>query len=203
MSKEDTRSALIETGKRMIFETGFNHTGIQSVLSATGIPKGSFYYYFSSKEDFGLAVIEDFVAEHQAVRNRFMSDDSLSPLTTLRRYFAYHRDTFARNNCEGGCLLGNLGQELSDQNDTFRERLSVVFDNWRAGIADSLRKAKAAGEIAEHWEETKLADFCLSSWQGALLRMKVAKNIEPLDAFISTFFDDLLRQSPDLEKTKQ
>lgn len=192
MSKEETRSALIDTGRAMMFETGFNHTGIQAVLAAARVPKGSFYYYFDSKEDFGLAVVEDFVASHKAMRERFFKDESLSPLTRLRRYFEHYAALFESKGFQGGCLLGNLGQELSDQNDAFRVRLEEAFEGWRAGTAECLRLAKAAGEIEERWDVQTLADFCLSGWQGAILRMKVSKSRAPLDAFIVTLFDGLL-----------
>ena len=193
MPKDETRAALIEAGKRMIFETGFNHTGIQAVLSEAKVPKGSFYYYFASKENFGLAVVEDFLTNHYAVRNQFFLDTSLSPLTRLRRYFEFYANRFEQRNFQGGCLLGNLGQELADQNETFRSRVQEAFESWRAAAAACLREAKAAGEIADHWDEAQLADFCLSGWQGAILRMKVSKDRAPIDTYIATVFDSLLK----------
>lgn len=192
MNKEGTRSTLIEAGRRMMFETGFNHTGIQAVLASAGVPKGSFYYYFDSKEDFGLAVVEDFVTTHRATRERFLNDTSLSPLSRLRAYFQHYIALYETRNFQGGCLLGNLGQELADQNDLFRARLEEAFHGWRAMTARCLREAKEMGEIADHWNEETLADFCLSSWQGAILRMKVTKSRAPLDAFYSTLFDSIL-----------
>ncbi len=88
-------------------------------MQATGVPKGSFYYYFKSKEDFGVEIIENDAREHSQFLDKYLKDETLSPLTHLRRYFEAKYEEFALLQYRDGCLLGNFSQELADQNERF------------------------------------------------------------------------------------
>lgn len=194
MGKDTTKIALLKTGARFLKEKGYNHTGIQEVLQATGVPKGSFYYYFKSKEDFGLEIIENDACEHNRVLDKYLKDETLSPLTRLRRYFEAKYEEFGSLQCREGCLLGNLGQELADQNERFRLRLEEMFAQWRDRYVDCLQQAQAVGEIAPDLDVRVLADFCLNSWEGALQQMKVTKSPAPLQTFMIVMFDVVLKR---------
>src|SRR5262249_17931269 len=85
MSKETTRDALREAGRRVFLERGYNNSGIDAILSEADVPKGSFYYYFPSKEEFGLQVLNRFAQRHEADLDRIFSDTTLRPLERLRR----------------------------------------------------------------------------------------------------------------------
>ncbi|MBE9192968.1 TetR family transcriptional regulator C-terminal domain-containing protein [Gloeocapsopsis crepidinum LEGE 06123] len=193
MGKDTTKLALLKTGARFLKEKGYNHTGIQEVLQATGVPKGSFYYYFKSKEDFGLEIVKHDACEHNQVLDKYLKDETLSPLTRLRQYFAAKCEEFASLQCREGCLLGNLGQELADQNERFRLRLEEIFAAWRDRYIDCLQQAQAVGEISPDLDVRILADFCLNSWEGALQQMKVTKSPVPLQTFMSVMFDVVLK----------
>src|SRR4051812_46869832 len=86
MSKEKTKIGLLEAGQRIFLEKGYNHSGIEAILQAAGVPKGSFYYYFDSKEDFGLQVLDRFARCYGSDIERYLGDQTLSPLERLRRY---------------------------------------------------------------------------------------------------------------------
>lgn len=193
MASKNTRTELIETGTRMLLQTGYNHTGIQSLLQAVGVPKGSFYCHFSNKEDFGLQVVEHYCRKHTAYLERYLSDESQSPLTRLRRYFEFYIEYYASLQCQDGCLLGNLAAEMADQNETFRTRLEELFTGWRERLAECLKRAQEVGEVPAELDVTAVAEFCLNSWEGAVLRMKTCKSVAPLHTFVSLFFDSLLK----------
>lgn len=191
--KDTTKMALLKTGARFFREKGYNHTGIQEVLQTTGVPKGSFYYYFKSKEDFGLEIIDNDASEHNWVLDSYLNDETLNPLTRLRRYFEAKSEEFTSLQCREGCLLGNLGQELADQNERFRLRLEEIFAQWRDRYVECLQQAQDAGEISPHLDVRVLGEFCLNSWEGALQQMKVSKSPTPLKAFITVMFDLVLK----------
>lgn len=194
MGKDTTKIALLKTGTRFLKEKGYNHTGIQEILQATGVPKGSFYYYFKSKEDFGLEIIENDAREHNQFLDKYLKDETISPLTRLQRYFEAKYEEFASLQCREGCLLGNLGQELADQNERFRLRLESIFAEWRDRYIDCLQQAQAIGELSPDLDVHILADFCLNSWEGALQQMKVTKSPAPLQTFMSVMFDVVLKR---------
>jgi len=195
MSKETTKNALLEAGKRIFLEKGYNHAGIEAILQTAGVPKGSFYYYFESKEDFGLQVLDRFADGYQENIDRYLGDLSLSPLDRLRSYFEAVCTRLESQQCRNGCLVGNLSQEMAAQSEVFRIRLEEIFEGWVDGYADCLKQAQMAGEISPHLDVHELAEFWLNSWQGAVLRAKSARNTEPLRTFLHIVFGFILQGS--------
>ncbi len=193
MVKEETRTRIIQEGARIIHEKGFNNTGVQEILQAAGVPKGSFYFYFKSKEDFGLAVI-DYFSEFMGGRiNAHLSDDSLPHVGRLKSFFHEMTLFFRQEGYSRGCPIGNMAQELADLNDTFRMKLKESLDAMESAIARCLRAAHDAGEIEPDLNPGETAYFILNSWEGALTRMKTEKNLEPLIVFDRIVFGRMLK----------
>src|SRR5258707_6768353 len=113
MSKESTKTVLLETGKSVFLAKGYNNSGIEAILHAAGVHKGSFYYYFESKEDFGLQVLDRFADCYRDDIDRYLGDTTLSPLERLRRYFESVCERAETQQCRNGCLVGNLSQEMA------------------------------------------------------------------------------------------
>lgn len=174
-------------------EKGYNHTGIQEILQTVGVPKGSFYHFFSSKEEFGLAIIDYDSQMHDRIVAQYLGDTNLSPLNRLKRYFAFKLEEFETLHYREGCLFGNLSQELADQNERFRLSLQQATERWRAQFAQCIAAAQAAGEISKQQQAQDLAEFCLNSWEGALLQMKVTKSDAPLKNYIQFMFGTILK----------
>jgi TetR/AcrR family transcriptional repressor of nem operon len=193
MSKETTRTILLETGKQLFLAKGYSSTGIESVVQAAGVPKGSFYYYFGSKEDFGLQVLDRFAEEVRANFERCLGDTSLSPIGRFRRYFEEVCARLESQGCRTGCLVGNLSQEMAAQSEAFRIRLEEIFEGVIGRYVEGLKVAEEAGEIPPGQDLRALAEFCLSSWQGAILRAKTARSIRPIRTFIDIVFESLLK----------
>ncbi|ABB31045.1 transcriptional regulator, TetR family [Geobacter metallireducens GS-15] len=194
MDKNETRATIIRIGTDLIGRQGFNATGIDAVLREAGVPKGSFYYYFRSKEEFGLAVIDHFAERYDQRLDTFLNDDEVTPLNRLRNLLESGLARLEQNQCAKGCLIGNLGQELADQNERFRARLEEVFTSWKKRYAACLREAQRAGELAPELDPSVVAGFILSGWEGAVLRAKVMKSPQPLRDFIATLFATVLRE---------
>ena len=190
--KKDTRKAIIEAAAPLIHRQGFHRTGLKEILGAAGVPKGSFYFYFKSKEDFGLAVIDHY-SEQLGERARQEQDDSSEPpLARLRALFTNRRDIRASLGCEGGCPLGNLAQEMSDLSPVMRERLRHALNLVASRISHLLQEARDKGQLPEGLAPQQTGEFILDAWEGALLRMKAEKSVEPLDRFLHFIFDRIL-----------
>lgn len=192
MTSKDTRNHIIRTGADLIGHKGFGATGINSVLTTAGVPKGSFYHYFSSKNDFGLAVIDTFAKEYDAKLDRILNDSSRSCLDRLRAYFDTGLETMTSCEFTRGCLIGNLGQELAGQNEPFRKRLDTVFQGWEKRFERCIEEARSAGDVDESIDPADVASFLLSGWEGAILRAKVLKSTEPMERFVRVFFRQCL-----------
>jgi len=199
MSKESTRDELLEAGRRIFLERGYNHSGIEAILHAAGVPKGSFYYYFENKEDFGLQVLDRFAERFTLEIERHLNDTSLSPLERLRSLTESACRRLETQQCRNGCLVGNLSQELADQNESFRVRLEEIFLGWGERFAVCIRQAQAAGEIPGEIDAREFADFWLNSWQGAVLRAKTLRSTAPLRTFLNVMFGFVLQSQSQQE----
>lgn len=194
MKRTKKRDELIQVGKEIIVQQGFKASGLKNILTTANIPKGSFYYYFDSKEDFGLAIINDFAQEYRQRLEDILGDRAYSPLVRLRNYFELKIAEMEASGCTDGCLIGNLAQELSSQNEQFRDRLNLVFAEWEQYFVRCLQAAYEAGEI-ESDSHSDLAKFILSSWEGAILQAKVTKSVLPMQIFVDILFTRVLTKS--------
>ena len=190
MTAHDTKQRLIEEGTALFLERGYHDTGIQDLLAAAGVPKGSFYHHFRSKEAFGLAVIETYGRVSLEVLDSALGDGRYPPLERVRRFFAGAFEQFEAAGCRRGCLLGNLGQELSEVSEAFRSSISQQLDEWALRIAPCLEEAKHAGVIAQETDTDGLARLLVDGFQGAALRMKLERGPAPLSRFLQHYFGE-------------
>ena len=129
-----TRELLLRAGLEVLTEKGFSATGIEEILGRVGVPKGSFYHYFDSKEAFGLDLIERYGEFFARKLDRHLGNPALSPLSRLRAFVIDATDGMARYQFRRGCLIGNLGQEMGALPESFRTRLTETFDDWQARL---------------------------------------------------------------------
>ena len=197
MAGESTKQRLLEVGKLTFLERGYGNSGIETILHAAGVPKGSFYHYFKSKEDFGLQVLDHFANCYDELMNQSLGNVTLSPISRFRCYFEGAADRFDQDHCRKGCLVGNLSQELADQSESFRMKLEEIFHRWEGRYAECLSEAVDMGDISPVLPVSELAVLWLNGWQGAMLRAKSARSSAPLRNFLAVMFLHVLRvQSP-------
>ena len=194
-SKQNTREELLKAGTDIMILKGYNNTGIAEVLKCVGVPKGSFYYYFDSKEDFALEIITDFDRKFQEEALSVLRDQSISPIARLKKYCKSSKEKLREGRCTRGCLIGNLCQEMSSQSEVLRERLYLVMSKWRDVFAACIEEGQSKGEITRDFEAVDLAEVFLSGWEGAVMRAKTTQNLKPVDTFQEVVFDGLLRKS--------
>lgn len=195
MSKETTKTALLEAGQKIFLERGYHNSGIEAILQTAGVPKGSFYYYFQGKQDFGLQVLNRFAECHDADLERFLGDVRLSPLQRLHRLGEAVCERLESQQCRHGCLVGNLSQEMADQSEVFRARLEEIFRSWSDRYARCFEEARKAGEIPADLNIEDLAEFWLNGCQGAVLRSKTIRSTAPLKSFLNFMFGFVLKGS--------
>lgn len=191
--KGNTKNIILKSGAEIIHLKGFNHTGIQEILNRAGVPKGSFYNYFKSKEDFGLQVIDFYIEQFSLLIKKFLEDDSLSPLEKIKGILGRFIEFFKSRDYAYGCPIGNLSQEMGDLSPAFRMKLKDAIDSMVEIYAALLAEAQKTGELSVDLDVRDAADFIVSSWQGALLRMKIQKGSEPLENHRKFIFSYVLR----------
>lgn len=187
----DTRELLLRAGLEVLTEKGFSATGIDEILGRAGVPKGSFYHYFASKEAFGLGLIERYGEFFARKLDRHLDNRSLPPLARLQAFVDDARAGMARLGYRRGCLIGNLGQEMGSLPESFRGRLKETFEDWQARFSACLKEAQEVGEVARSADTDQLAAFFWIGWEGAVLRAKLEQSARPLEVFAAFYFAGL------------
>lgn len=192
-SSHDVRERLLEAGVRIFSKSGFNGCSVQDITEAAGVPKGSFYNHFDSKEALGAAALDHYWADGACDRLSVLDDAALSPLERLRTYFEQSATELAQLDFTCGCLIGNMAAELCDHSPVISAELSKIFTGWSRRVAACINEAQSAGEIGAEADANMLATFVLNAWEGAVLRARIEKGDRPLRQFIETLFAQLLR----------
>ncbi|MBN1498485.1 MAG: TetR family transcriptional regulator C-terminal domain-containing protein [Spirochaetes bacterium] len=193
MSKEETRQLILKNGARLVHVKGFVNTGIQEILDASSVPKGSFYFYFKSKEDFGRALVDHYETFISAMFDKYLQDASRTPLERMRRFFEDSCKFYESNNFSSGCPIGNLSQEMSDISVPIREKLHETYLKMKSALQTCIEEARDQGEITGRMDPGMLATFMLNGWEGALIDMKLSKSITPLVIFTDMLFGYILK----------
>ena len=183
----EARRKLIRAGLEHLTEKGYSSVGVDEILKAADVPKGSFYHHFKGKADFGLTLVAVYNAYFVELLDRAFRDEARAPLERLRVFTEMAEEGMARHGFRRGCLVGTLGQEMGALPDDFRTALTDVLEGWQARTARLLRAAQAQGRLDPEHDPVALAETFWIGWEGAVLRAKLELRPEPLRRFAATF----------------
>jgi TetR/AcrR family transcriptional regulator, transcriptional repressor for nem operon len=190
------RDQLIESAVEVFHARGFNGCSVQDIVEAAGVPKGSFYNHFKSKEALGAEVVRAYtrlvgayVAEAGAAE--IFSGDG-TPLERIRAYFEAVIEQNVSCGVRKGCLLGNFATELAPHSTEIANAVTDALDNWSAAVARALAQAQEAGELSKDADVEVLGRYLVDGYEGAAARAKLIGDRAPMDEFIRTTFDFLL-----------
>jgi TetR/AcrR family transcriptional repressor of nem operon len=190
MPRVGVREVLVEAAVTEFHRHGYAACSVDTITKAAGVPKGSFYNHFTSKEHLGAEVVARYAGGSAWWKE---VDPGLSPLAQLRARFRAVVDILSESQFTRGCLLGNMGTEVADRSDVIREQVGISLCQWSENIVVTLRAARAAGEIGAGPDVERLGPFLLDAFQGAIMHSKVVKSVEPLEDFLSVVFETILR----------
>ena len=195
MPHHPTKLKLLETGLGLLLEHGYSALGIQGLLEEAGVPRGSFYHHFESKEDFALQVVDRYMERvHEALR-ACVSDENRTPLDRVRGFFEMTRGQY-RQDGYLGCMLGGLGQELSGVSPVFREKIDGCFNEVGGILAGCLEEARRTGDLPPESDCERMAALLIDCWEGAALRCRLRRSPEPLEAMLDFYFGRIQREVP-------
>jgi len=167
----------------LISTRGFNATGVQEITSAAGVPKGSFYNYFESKEAFAVEVLSEYWDLVVATYGPVLAGDSTAPLARIARYFEGLAEFHERRRYAVGCLIGNMALEVTPSSEPVRIKLAAIYRQWTASLTKCLEEAQAQGELPAGKEPRQLAVALIDAFEGAVTRAKVERSRSPFDSF--------------------
>ncbi|MEI4515610.1 MULTISPECIES: TetR/AcrR family transcriptional regulator [unclassified Stenotrophomonas] len=177
----DVRDRILSTGQRIMGGKGFSAVGLNEVLSAAGVPKGSFYHYFASKEAFGDALLDDYFAAYLADMDRTFAQPGKNRAQQLEAYFAAWKDNQSFEDCQGKCLAVKLGAEVADLSHSMRTTLQRGTAGIIERLAHVLEAGTAEGSFAFTGKPDAVAQSLYALWLGASLMVKIVRDTQPFD----------------------
>jgi TetR/AcrR family transcriptional regulator, transcriptional repressor for nem operon len=180
------RERLLREGMRQLYARGFHGTTVDGLLAATGVPKGSFYHHFGSKEEFTRQVLDRYMRFQRELLGRWSERAELSTPEALAGYFREMADGFIRSEHRRGCLFGKLSTEVAADHEEFRERLGADLAGWKRGIVELLEGGQRRGDVRADRPADALADGVLALVQGAFVIALTSRDDASLDAVHAT-----------------
>jgi TetR/AcrR family transcriptional regulator, transcriptional repressor for nem operon len=194
MTAKSTRDHLLDVGLGLMHQHGYNATGLTEILKAADVPKGSFYHHFGCKEDFAAAVLQRYIAREGEHTTAVLSDLKTPPLQRLKRYFSDLVKTYGQKGRIPGCMMGRFSLEMATESSQLRQQISASFGGWQRKIAAVVQQAVEQKQLSADTDPESLAGFLLNSWEGALLRSQAEKSDAPLETFMHSVFEVMLKK---------
>lgn len=178
----DAREKILGAAQSLIELRGYSALGVAEICKAADVPKGSFYYFFESKEALALAVIDEHWADQERTWQGILSGDA-EPLRRLRQLCEATQaaQLAGQQSCGtvSGCLFGNLTLEMSNHTEAIRKRLQEIFEAQVDLVAPVIADALAREEIAVP-DPREAAQSVVAQLEGQVLFAKLYNNTDLL-----------------------
>jgi TetR/AcrR family transcriptional regulator, transcriptional repressor for nem operon len=189
----DVRRRLLEAGLNLVHARGFAASGVKDITDAAGVPKGSFYAYFPSKEAFSAAILERYWSDIEARLLPILDTDGLAQ-ERITRFFHALADEHEAGDFLLGCLIGNLSLVLGGSSEPVRAELIRILERWDEALTACVRFGQGdSGDIRADLDAVELAALLVEAWEGAALRGKVTRSRTPYDRLEAVTIPALLR----------
>lgn len=182
---DDTRQHLLDTGHRMMAGKGFTSVGLSELLQVAGVPKGSFYHYFKSKEQYGQALLEDYFAGYLADMDRRLALSGLTPCERLMDYWLGWQQRCVEPLSGNECLVVKLSAEVADLSESMRITLRDGAEQIVSRITACIKQGQAGGCLPGN-DARQLAETLYQMWLGASLLNKLQRDGQPLQTSMKT-----------------
>ena len=174
-----TRNRILATGRDLVLARGFGGVGLKELLDRSGVPKGSFYHYFASKEAFGCVLLGDYVDEYLQ-RFDALVEGPASGNAKLMQYFSAWLSRDGADSIADRCLVVKLAAEISDMSEDMRHVLDEGVAQLVARLAQLLREGMADGSVRPQSDPDATAATLYGQWLGAAILSKLSRSPAPL-----------------------
>lgn len=189
MARKSVREEIVNAAVERFHTHGFNAAGVKDITDSAGVPKGSFYNHFVSKEALAVVALERY---GETRRLPELTDASVDPLLRLRQHFEFLRDENTVRDYSRGCLIGGFGIEMADHSDAIREAVRVSLEHWAQALAAPIAQAQKSGQVKTATDAKTLARFILNAWEGTLISARSEHSEDSYEIFFDTVFGTLL-----------
>ena len=173
---------------RLFNEHGYNACSVLDIAQAAGVPKGSFYNHFKSKEELAAEILTEY--GRGTTDRSILTNSEVPALLRLKKHFAALNDYFSE--CNAGCLVGKFMAEVSEDTPLIRERLLAVLALWGRELSSAIADGQRDGTIRKDLKPDRLAAFLIDAYEGAILRARVEKDSRALKDFVKIIFTSIV-----------
>ncbi|GAA1561734.1 TetR/AcrR family transcriptional regulator [Kribbella lupini] len=184
------REEIVDAALAQFHEKGFNAAAVKDITDRAGVPKGSFYNHFASKEALAIVALERYGEQR---RLKDLADPAVPPVERIRKHFEFLRDEVVQFGITRGCLLGNFGTEIVDHSDPIRVAVNEGLGYWSGLLGAAIAEGQQAGEIRTDLGPDRTARYLLSAWEGTLIQARADKSQAAFEVFFALTFDSLLK----------
>ncbi len=195
MAKNDTRKRLLNAGIRIFMREGYEGGGITTILSEAGMPKGSFYNLFSSKEEFACATLDAYIGTFERLRTDTLLDRALTPRLRLLNWLSGHRQYIEREPDAAGCLAGIFGQTVSVNSEKIRQKLLAFFSCWEGDLINVFNDAQHAQTLSPVLSPESAAKLLIHTYEGVMIGIRTEGNTSSYDFLMQTLPEILFTDS--------
>jgi TetR/AcrR family transcriptional repressor of nem operon len=178
--RSSTKDRILHAAEEIILSKSFHSVGLNEILSAVKVPKGSFYHYFPSKEQFGVELLKHYVEEHTQRLRKFFAEPGTKALEKLSSSWSYVINQVTQGDCGVNCLVAKLSMEVASFSEPMREVLADGLARWRRIYAEVIREGHRDRSIRSEIDAEEGAALIQDFWQGAMQRMQIERSVTPL-----------------------
>jgi len=169
----DIRQHILDTAKPIILGKGFSAVGLNELLNAAEVPKGSFYHYFKSKEYFGEALLDSYFEAYLMRLEILLSAEGMNGAERLMSYWQRWLETQCGDDAETKCMVVKLGGEVSDLSEPMRLALQRGTNHIISRLADGIEEGIADGSLPNDLVAADTALVLYNQWLGATVLTKI------------------------------
>lgn len=180
---------ILDIGYDVLRKNGYHNVGVNQILKEAGIPKGSFYNFFESKEDFANKVMQRYGETNAKWMQGFFDESELSPVESLKSFYKFMIDTNEKDEFLSGCIVNNMSIEVGRINDTMATKANEQFIGWLTILANVISKGQELKEITTKFTALEIAEYLHAGFYGTFSRMKVTRNRTYMDIWYNLSFE--------------
>jgi len=177
-----TRDRLVQSGLYLFWLQGYTATGMTQILERAKANAGSFYYFFKTKEELLLAVLDLYVQSLQPIVVQPVLSQIQDPLERVFGILDFYRRNLLATGCTYGCPIGRLALEIPEEQTRIHKRLADNFDGWTAAVEKCLQDS--IGRLPAGTNLKTLSQFVLTVMEGGVMQARAHRSIEPFDASV-------------------
>ena len=168
----------------IMWDLGYNGTSVNDIVKAADVPKGSFYFYFKSKEDFAIQALKEYFKESYAEFCKILFEDEGSPLERIRKFYDSRIEMLVQQmDCNKGCFACNLSSEVAEHIPGIQAEVARIHNLVLTDVIKVAQEAQESGELDEDIDVVKMFAFIEDAGKGAMVSMKALGNQSPVDSY--------------------